>query len=101
MSSDLDLQEKQEEFEQQQREQMALAAATLVVEERASRAAAVQIVKDIHMEQAGATENELIRDEDGFAEYLLEEAQQPVPPKDPKKLAQVKAIAKELIDKFD
>lgn len=100
MSSDLDLQEKQEEFEEQQREQMALEAATLVVE-GLSRSAAVQSVKDIRMEQAGATENELIRDEDGFPEYLLEEAQQPELPKDPKKLAQVKAIAKELIDDFD
>lgn len=100
MSSDLDLQAKQEEFEEQQRQQMALEAAALVINGY-ERTEAIKKVKDIRVAQAGATENELVRDEEGFPEYLLEEAQQPELPKDPKKLAQIKAIAKELIDEFD
>jgi hypothetical protein len=100
MGSDLDLEDRQEEFEQQQRERMALEAAALVVE-GSSRASAVQTVKNIYMAQADASENELIRDEDGFVEYLLEEAQPPALPKDAKTLNQVKAIAQKLIDDFE
>ncbi|WJN48609.1 hypothetical protein [Pseudomonas asiatica] len=100
MTSDLDLEQRQQEFEDEQREQMAREAATLVVE-GTDRASAIEMVKNIYREQAGATENELIRDDDGFPEYLLPEAQQPELPTDLKKLAQVKAIAKELIDHFD
>lgn len=100
MSSDLDLQAKQEEFEKQQTQQMALEAAALVVNGY-ERAEAVEKVKGICVAQAGATENELVRDEEGFPEYLLKEAQQPELPKDAKKLAQINAIAKELIDQFD
>ncbi len=99
MGSDLDLQNKQEEFEEQQKQQMAMEAAALVVDGE-TRAAAVQAVRNIRMEQAGATENELIRDEEGFPDYLLDEAQQVPLPTEPKKLAQIREIAKELIEDF-
>ncbi|WP_283181222.1 hypothetical protein [Pseudomonas svalbardensis] len=57
--------------------------------------------KNIYDAQEDARENEIIRGVDGEIEHLLEEAQTPELPKDAKKLNQVKAIAKELIDEFD
>lgn len=100
MGSDLHLQDQQDEFDECQRQQKALEAAALVVD-GASRASAVQTVKSIYDAQEDASENEIIRGEDGEIEYLLEEAQTPELPEDDKKLNQVKAIAKELIGEFD
>jgi hypothetical protein len=100
MTSDIHLQDQQDAFDEWQRNQKALEAATLVAN-GVSRDSAVQIIKNTYDAQEDSSENEIIRGEDGDIEYLLPEAQTPVVPKDPQALAQVKAIAKELIDEFD
>lgn len=100
MGSDVHLQDQMDEFEEQQRQRMALEAAVLVLGGQ-SRDSAVHAIKNAYMAQADATENEIVRDEHGFPEYLLEEAQTPELPRDPKTLRQAQAIANTLVDKFE
>lgn len=100
MTSDVHLQDQQDEFNEWQREQKALEAATLVMGGD-SRASAVRAIKDAYIARDDASENEIIRDEDGFPEYLSDEAQTPAIPQDRKTLSQVRAIAKDLIEEFD
>lgn len=100
MSSDLHLEQQMEDFEESMRQLKALEAATLV-QQGHDRASAVSIVKGIHDGREDASAHEVIYDEDGFPEYLTGELQSPELPEDRKSLAQVKAIAKEIIHHFD
>lgn len=100
MSSELDLQAQQEESEEQKRWQMAREAATLVLTGK-SREGAVERIKSVYRFQADSCEVEVGWDENGVAVYELEEAQPPTVPSDRKARAQVEAIARDLVGKFE
>ena len=98
MTSDLDLQEKEEEVRNEEARRMAFEAALRVIDGD-SRPAAVQSVKDEQLELGDASENELIRNDDGSVVHVNDTSDQQ-PPLSPDKMAQAKAIQKELLKEF-
>lgn len=100
MSSDLDIAQKEEEFRENQARNMAREAAEMVLE-GVSRHAAIQAVKDRYRELEDASENELIRDDDGFATHIDDIPDQKPPSLDKKKQAQLKVVAEALLPEFE
>ncbi len=100
MSSDLDLQNAQDEHDEWRRWQQAKEAATYIISGD-DRPTAIYRVKEIYRAQADAGPHEVIHDEDGFPDFLMGEAQTPIVSQDPQKLRQIEAIAKEILDSFD
>ncbi|MFK3919155.1 hypothetical protein [Pseudomonas fulva] len=100
MSSDLDLQAQQEESEEQKRWQKAREAATLVIAGK-SREGAVEKIKSVYLFQSDPSESEVSWDEDGAPIFHLKEAQPPIVPEDRKTRAQIEAIARDLVDRFE
>lgn len=99
MTSDLDIQQQEDDFREDQAKRMAYDAAVMVAAGD-TRAAAVQAVKDQQLELDDASENELIRDDDGSVYHIDDTSDRKEPERSPKAEAQIRAIQHELLPDF-